>query len=50
MQIFDVKQGVELKFEIKPFGANAACVRFVNEQRSGDGLNVMMTARPNINE
>lgn len=48
VQIFDVKQGVELKFGIKPFGVNAACVRFVNEQRSGDGLNLMVAAGPNI--
>lgn len=50
VQIFDVKQGVELKFGIKPFGANAACVRIVNEQRPGDVLNLMMTAGPYIDE
>ena len=50
VQIFDVKQAVELKSGIKTFGANAACVRFVNKQRSGDGLNLMVAAGPEIDE
>ena len=50
VQIFNVKQGVELKFGIKAFGANAACVRFVNEQRSRGGLNLMVAAGPNVDE
>ena len=50
VQIFDVKQGVELKSGIKTFGANAACVRFVDEQRSGVGLKLMVAAGPKIDE
>ena len=50
VQIFDVKKGVELKSGIKNLGANAACVRFVDEQRSRDGLKVMVAAGPAIEE
>ncbi|KAF6221607.1 hypothetical protein HO133_001573 [Letharia lupina] len=48
VQIFDVKKGVELECRIKNLGANAACVRFVDEQRSGNGLKLMVAAGPRI--
>ena len=50
VQIFDVKKGMELKSGIKNLCANAACVRFVDEQRSMDGLKVMVAAGPVIEE
>ena len=50
VQIFDVKQGVELKSGIRTFAANAECVRFVDEQRSGDGLKLLVAAGPKIDE
>lgn len=44
MQIFDVKKGIELVSPIQNLGANASCVRFVDEQRSGNGLKLMVAA------
>ena len=44
MQNFHIKKGVELQSGIRNLGANAPCVRFVDEQRSGNGLKVMVAA------
>ena len=49
VQIFDVKKGVELGCGIKSLGANAPCVRFVDEESSGDGLKLMVAVGPRIN-
>lgn len=44
MQIFDIKKGAELQSGNKNMGANASCVRFVDEQRYGYELKVMVAA------
>lgn len=48
VQIFDVKNGVELASGMKNLAVNAACVKFVDEQRSGNGLKLMVAAGPKI--
>ena len=48
VQIFDIKKGVELVSGIKNLGANAPCVKFVDEQRSGNGLKVLVGAGSRI--
>ena len=48
VQIFDVKKGVELKSEIHNGLRNYTCVRFVDEQRSGEGLKLMAGAGSGI--
>lgn len=48
VQIFDVKKGVELESAIKSLVENAACVRFVDEQSSGNGLKLMVAAGASI--
>ena len=48
VQIFDVKKGAELVSGIKNLSGNAACVRFVDEQKSGDGLKLMVAAGESI--
>ena len=48
VQILAVKGDVGLAAGIKNHGVNAACVRFVDEQRSGNGLKLMVAAAPKI--
>ena len=48
VQTPDVKNGVELMFGGRNICENAACVRFVDEQRSGNGLKLITAAGPRI--
>lgn len=48
VQIFDVKKGAELVSGIKSLDENAPCVRFVDEQNSGNGLKLMVAAGESI--
>ena len=48
VQIFDVKQGVELNTRIRDVFAKFSCVRFVDEQMSGEGLKLMVAAGSRI--
>ena len=44
VQLFGVKRGVESVSSIKSVERNAVSVRFVDEQRSGNGLKLMVAA------
>ena len=48
VQVFDVKKGLELVTGIRNLGASAVCVRFVDEQRSGNELKLLVAAGPRI--
>ena len=48
VQIFDVKKGVELVPGIRNLNANAASIKFVDEQRSGNGLKLLVASGPRI--
>ena len=48
VQIFDVKKGVELSSGIRKARENYTCVRFVDEQTSGEALKLMVATGPRI--
>ena len=48
VQLFDVKKGVELSSGISARFGNYTCVRFVDEQRSGEALKLMVATGPMI--
>ena len=45
-----MKKGIELKSGIQALGANASCVKFVDEKRSTNGLKLMSVAGPHFHE